>query len=496
MPTNISLFRPDDPYENLIAQIIRIERQPQDRIKAEKETQKRLKNVMTDVDSKISALHTLTKELKDTFKSPFRGRAATAPTSGAFTVSASDTSALGSHTLDVQRMASADTRISKQYTSAGTNLRSFFDTNGSQTFTIQVAKPTEADPNYLEDIQVTVNPTGATDSEILGEIRTAINTAMGDAVTAGTLATADKSVASVVNETSDTARLSLRSGKTGFENRLRFTDSANGLLAALEVTTQTQSAGTGGGAVVAVGTSETDSELNSKFVLDGLTLYRSTNSVTDALDGVTLGLKKAGEGPLEFSVTSNSEGVKSKVNDFIKKYNDLLIYIQNKSRVDGASGVRGDFAGDTTFSGLRYNIRNDVAKAVTGQPADAPTSLTDLGIKMSKEGTLELSDASKLIAAVEKDATAVENLFAGTDGFASRLQTRLEQFVGVNGIVSGRQKSLDDRLTRTDKRIKDWDTRLKQREDQLRAQFATLQESTTMMRGQQQYLNSFLYGGY
>lgn len=493
---NISLYRPDDPYEMLISQMIRIERQPQDRIKAERDNQDRLKNVMSDVDSKLSALHTLVKQFTDTFNSPFQARTANAAADSPFGVTASDSAALGSHTLQILRLASADTRISKQFSTSGTELFDFFRRRGAQTFSIEIPQPTDADPNNVASISVTVDPTGTTDDEILAEIRTAIADAMSDAVTDGTIDAADKAVASVVNETSDTARLSLRSGNTGYDNRLQFTDSRHGLLALLEVTTETAASGTAGGAVVAVGTSETDSELNSTFVLDGLTLYRGTNNVTDALDGITLDLKKAGGDPAEFSVTSDAESIKGMVNDFIKKYNDLLTYIQNKSKVDGTTGVRGDFAGDGTFSGLRYSLRDDISRAVTGQPADAPTALTDLGIKTNKDGTLELSDATKLIAAVEKDAGAVESLFAGDDGVATRLKTRIDQFVGIDGIVDNRKESIDTRLKRLDDQIKDWDDRLAQRESQLRAQFAKMQETIALLQGQQANLNGFFYGGY
>lgn len=487
----VSLFRSSDPYEILISQMIEIERQPQYALQDERKNQDRLKKVMSDADSKISALHKLVKEFRDLFNSPFRGRGASVPQNASFSVSASDKAAYGAHTLDVQRLASADTRVSKQYTAGGNTLSSVFS-GGPQTFTIQIAKPTADDPDHLEDISVTVDPQGTTDAEILKEISQAINQAMDEAVNAGTISNADRAIASVVNETSDTARLSLRSGKTGYENRLRFVDSDGGLLAALEVDRTTLHTGTGGGATVEVGTSEIDSALNSKFVLDGLTLYRSTNKVTDALDGLTLDLKKAGEGPYEFSIAADAEGIKNKVNDFIKKYNDLLIYIGAKSEVDADAGIRGDFAGDAAFRSLRYNMRNAVSQAVSGQNADAPKALTDLGIEIAKDGTLTLKDEKKLLDAVTKDASAVERLFAHDDGIATRLLDQLGQFVGTSGIINSRKKSIDTRLKRLDDRIKSWDAQLLQRESQLRSQYAKMQEVIASLQGQHQSLSSIL----
>ena len=113
---------------------------------------------------------------------------------------------------------------------------------------------------------------------------TAINDAMQAAVTDGTLGREDVASASLVRETSDTARLTLRSGGTGFDNRLTFTDSADGLLGLLELDSAALAdpEGAGGGQITAVGTDDQSSALNARFTLDGLTLYRSSNEVSDA----------------------------------------------------------------------------------------------------------------------------------------------------------------------------------------------------------------------
>ncbi|MEX0601078.1 MAG: flagellar filament capping protein FliD, partial [Rhodothermales bacterium] len=133
--------------------------------------------------------------------------------------------------------------------------------------------------------------------------------------------------------------------------------------------------GTGGGQVTAVGTSETDSELNSKFVLDGLTLYRDANSVSDALTDVTINLTEAGLGSKDFSIAADKDSIKGEIEGLIKKYNTVMTHLEGKMKVDGDAGIRGDLAGDSTFRGLRFGLRNDMAEMVSGQPADGPSFL-------------------------------------------------------------------------------------------------------------------------
>jgi len=484
----------DDPYEILISQMIQLESQPKFVLETRRTEADRFKAVLTDFDSKLSALHTLTKSFTDLFSNPFEGRTVSGvdETDG-FSVSVTDQAAYGTHSLQIQRLASTDSRVSKQFTSAGSDLVNFFSTNGSQTFSIDVASPTTGDPSNRETISVTIDPVGTDDESILKEISTAIDAAMDAAVTAGTIKSTERASSSTVNETSTTARLSLRSGQTGFTNRLTFTDSGNGLLSLLEVNSASVVSGTNGGQITAIGTSETDSALNSKFILDGLTLYRDSNAVSDALEGITLSLSETATTATDFTVEPDASGIEDEVKDFIEKYNDVLSYISGKANVDASTGTRGDFAGDSTISGLRFGMRTDMALQVTGQPSGAPSYLSDLGIEINTDGTLELKDSDALIAAVRSDAGSVQSLFAGADGIATRLTNRLDSFLGINGIIDVRQDALDDRITRLDDQIGRWDSRMAIRENQLRQQFARLQQVIAAFQGQQQLLNSFFY---
>jgi flagellar hook-associated protein 2 len=493
MATNpVSLFRPDDPYEMLIANMVAVERGPQTRLKSQRNDLERMKGVMTDANSKLSALHTVLKTLTDEVSNPFTARSVNVGETTAFTATATDTAAYGSHTLKIERLARTDSRISSQHTAAGTSLRTFFDANGgTQTFTVRVASPTDADPDNRVDVSVIVAPEGDTDKEILGEIATAINDAMNEAVADGTIESSETAQAALINETSTTSRLSLRSGQTGYTNRLEFVDSAAGLLSALELTNNAVASGTGGGQITAVGTSETNSELNSKFVLDGLTLYRSSNTVSDAIDGLTLELKQVTAEAADFSVEVGSESIKKDIESFIAKYNDILKYIATKTNIDPEAKTRGDLANDHTFSGLRFSMRNDVARQVSGQPAGGPSYLSDLGITIGTDGTLSLTNASKLESALRNDGAAVQNLFAGPDGIAQRLTTRIENLVGTSGVINARKTSMDQTLKRLDTQIANWDDRLSQRENQLRQQFAKLQEAVTLLQSQQQSFLSY-----
>lgn len=485
MASNLTtIYNSGSLYEQLISQVIAVESQPRLTLRAEQTEQSVYKGVLSDFSSRVSTLNTLLDKLRDPLQTPFTGKAATVGTGAGFSASAGDGAATGTHEIRVDRMARADARLSTQLASAGTALSDAFGGSAS-TFTVHIAQP-EGDPVALE---VSYAPaTGATDHEVLDGLVAAVNAAAEAARAAGRLAEGTGVSASVVHETSGTSRLSLRGLATGYANRLTF-DDPDGLLAALEVDRTAARTGTGGGAVYAVGSGPEDSALSAAFTLDGLTLYRDTNAVDDALDGVTLTLSSVTEAAEPLTIGSDVKGMRSQVDAFIKSYNGLVSFLSTKSAVDPEAGTRGTFAGDAAIRGLRYGMRSDLARGVTG--AGAFGDLAALGITANRDGTLTLSDATTLENALASSPEAVGALFAGDDGLAARLSSRLEGLLGSNGTIEQRKKGVDARIDRIDAQIARWDSRLTRREETLRAQFAQLEQIMAQATAQQSTLTSF-----
>lgn len=498
-----SIFRQNNRYESLISQIVAYESIPQQRLEKRLDDQQELKDIIGKTDSKLSALDTaITSFSADASSSPFDALTANVGDTEAFTASASDSASVGSHTLEVEQLAKTDTRISKQYQSDGTALPEWFNKapqkNQVQKFDITVAHPTDADPDNRETISVAIDPaniTGSTSEEVLKEIKTAIDTAMNDAVDAGTITAEEKANVSLVNESSGTVRLSVRAADTGYGNRIAFNETQGSLLKELELGQGQMASDTGGGQVYAVGTSQTDSELSSKFILDGVTMYRDSNTVTDALEGVTLNLQQAGGPEASFSIEADSESIVGEIEKFIEKFNDVQDFISNKTNVDEETKTRGPLADDYSIRNLKYQLQDDATQKVDGQPADAPSYLSDIGITIDSEGKLSLEDEDALIQAIENNKDDVKTLFNGADGVATRMKNRLGGYLGVDGLMDAREDGVDAKIDRLNDRIDDWDDRLAQREQQLREQFAQVQETISRFQGQQNFLANFGGGG-
>ncbi len=512
MPNLSQIAASGSPYEQLIRQVINVESQPRLKLRAEQTEQTVFKAILSDFNSSASALDTVLDKLRDPFRSPFSARAATAPEGAGFTATASRDAAPGQHEIRIDRLARADARLSKQLQDGGTEIASLFvkpadpgepPSGGGvfggpydpgrpatpastieRAFTIRVAQP-EGEAVALE-VRFTPSSTTATDDEVVAGLAGAINEATAAARADGRLAKGTGASASVVRETSGTSRLSLRGEATGYGQRLSFED-PDGVLAALQVDRTEVRSGTGGGAVYAVGTGPQDSELSAAFTLDGLSVYRDTNTVTDALDGVTLSLTKVTAEASALDLGADVKGMRAEVESFIEAYNGLNGFLTAKTKVDADSGTRGALAGDSAMRGLRLGLRTDLARSA------GDLSFADLGITTARDGTLSLSDGAKLDQALAASPDAVGALFSADGGVADRLRDRIDGLLGSSGTIAQRKKSADDRISRLDSQIKRWDTRLDRREDLLRNQFARLQEVSIRAQSQQNSLASMFY---
>jgi len=467
--------------ERLIQTILQIEAQPRFDLE-DKKSRVNIKNaVLSDLDSMLSKLHSLSERLNDQFTDHFNSKAATTSDKSLFTASATTTALAGNHDIFIERVASSDTRVSKQFDKTALDLRTFFDTNGSQTFQIDVAHPTSTDSTNRVTISVTVNSSGATNDDVMNDIALAINDAMDSAVTAGTIDADEKVVASVVHEEDGKSRMTFKSQQSGFTYRMNMTDSANSLLTTLDINNSVASTGTAGGYITDVGTSASDSSLNAKLQVDGLTFYRDSNSISDIISGVTITVKNVTPSTETLTVTVDKDTVKKEIEDYLNAFNDVLKFIRSKTQVEPSTNTRGVLASDSTYRGLMSSLRGIMSGFVSSVDSGNPEALFEIGITAGSDGTLSITDSDKFDDMLTSGSDKISDLFRSSNGIAAQVETLLEEYVKVGGIIDNSKDVLDDRVRSLDTRIKRFDDRLFRREEQLREQFAQMQKLSQMI---------------
>jgi len=450
------------------------------------------KKALTTLYSKLSALKSTSQSLSMTTSDAFNSKKSVSSDAEKFTTSATSLAEVGTHSLMVERLATSDTRVTKQYTDTDTSFSGF---TTDQTFSIEVAHPTDADPDNRVAIDVTITSDvfSQTDDDVLAAISDAINDAIGSAIIAGTITNNEGVQSAIVSEQTGVSRLVLRSKLSGYDYRIDFTDSADSLLSAMELNAAVQSSGASGGYMTEVGTSANTSELNSKFTLDGLTFYRNSNSVNDALNGVTLTFLDTFSTTENVTVQADVEAVKEEVRGFLDSYNDLLDCVRNNTVVNSETGTAGLLSNDSRYMDMRNELRSLVNEPVSGVSNTDYTNLFDIGIEANETGSLSIVDSNLFSDALQANTTNVSDIFlTESTGLLDKLIDYVDQYVGSDGLILDSKSSIDEQASYLDDRIDKMEDYLYEKEKQLRKEFTSLQQAMSILSAQSTTLLQYL----
>ncbi|HED10444.1 MAG TPA: hypothetical protein ENJ10_07130, partial [Caldithrix abyssi] len=112
-----SLFANQGSVQYLVDQFMRFEQEPLQILTGKKSKLNSTNQLLSDLDSKLSALQARTKRMTDTFTDYFAARTALSSNTDVLNASATSAAKVGTHSITVDRLASADTRVSQQYDS-------------------------------------------------------------------------------------------------------------------------------------------------------------------------------------------------------------------------------------------------------------------------------------------------------------------------------------------------------------------------------------------
>jgi flagellar hook-associated protein 2 len=278
-----------------------------------------------------------------------------------------------------------------------------YDSN-SNTFTLNNAKPAQT---------VTIDPANNT----LSGVRDAIN-----AANIGVSAT-------IINDGASN-RLVMTSKDTGASSSIKISvsDSDGNDLDASGLSQlafdPTAAAGTG------KNMAEVQSGQDAKLKIDGIDISKPSNTITDAIEGVTLNLLKSNTGsPTTLTVGRDVAGVKASVEAFVKAYNNVSQTLASLSAYNAGTKTGAALQGDSTTLSIQSRIRATLSAAVGGGAAGSGlSSLSDIGVAFQKDGTLAL-DSTKLQAALDNDFDGIAGLFAAQ----GKSSDSLVSYVGSTG---------------------------------------------------------------
>lgn len=308
-----------------------------------------LKQLNTTLATLTSASEALTNRDLGTGRSTTTGDATIA------TATATSTANLGNYDISVTRLASNLTRASRSFSAATEPILA----GGSTTATFELRKG-----NDTEGVSITIDSTNNT----LAGLRDAINSKNAGV----TAAIVD------VNGDGTNQQLVLTSKETGASGRVELVETtATGTLTDLNLRAINPPDGN-------------TANLDASFTVNGLPLTRSSNSVEDAVTGVTLNFKKVGSASIG---VIQSTDIETKLRGFVTAYNAIQDFVANQYKKDTSDRPTGVLAGDSTLRGVQQQLRESI-RAVSSSNGGEFSSLAQIGISTNDDGKLSFDSTT------------------------------------------------------------------------------------------------------
>lgn len=434
-------------------------------------------NSQIDKFYRYNADKTFDSSFKDTADKLLNARKVTSSDESFVKASASNTAVVGNTSIRVNQLASNDVFVGKQnYVATDAGIAS-----GEVTYNIQVLnkdykEATDPIENKYKNISVKVGFDGTESNETaMKKISNAFN------------AKSDLNFnVAYVKDTSLTGRLSITSKNTGEDNKLDLSfftapestnPGVNSLLGLDNINADRTSINTDN--TQAKFKVANASDLNSKLNINGIDITRSSNSINDLLPGVTLNLLKvhsSTDKEVNLSTEMDPKAVTNNIEQIISAYNDIVKQLGSDKTM---------LRSDSSVNNLKSQFRNIVSTFIepaANTPNDeetlktTPRSITDLGYKANKDGTLSMADPSKLEAILKADG-GVERLshfLNSENGFTSKLKDIAKNFGDNDSILDSRRDSIDKQLEANRKKTDKLEGRIDNAANNLRKEYTQL----------------------
>ncbi len=225
---------------------------------------------------------------------------------------------------------------------------------------------------------------------------------------------------------------------------------------------------------------------NASLTIDGATVERATNEVSDLVPGVKLSL--TAPGTTTISSSRPTTALTSAVKDFVETYNQVLAVVKEET-----DPINGELRADPAAKTLLRSLQSLTSKVLLpNAAAGTAASLSAIGVRtVAKTGMLEV-DETALTAALKNAPDAVEQMFAyspvGNTGLyqaMASIKNASSSTVYGLGASTTRYRQAQSDLTRKQDTIKDQADRATTR---LTQQFASMNARVSAYKATQSFM--------
>lgn len=415
-----------------------------------------------------SALTTLQTASAKLAKTDTWNSTSVSSTNTAFSAISTSSANVGDVTINVSKIAKGQVLTTAPGT-IDSNTKQLGGTTGSNSRTITITQA-GADSKPL-------TVTLADGDTSLNGIAKAINAANGNVS------------ASVVKADNGDYRLMLTSKTTGTDSDMTVTvagdDTLNAVIGSAALNVQVKSQ-------------------NAVIDVNGIQIVRQSNTITDALPGVTLTLKAPSTADETLTIARSTDDNKKAITEWVNAYNSLQSTIAALTKYEppavGAtaqSSNNGVLMGDSTIRGVQSDLRALLTNVQSGSYAImAQLGITQDPVKGADGaiGNLKIDD-KKLTKILTDDPAGVQAYFVGDGkktGFATQMNNTLTDMlstsIGKEGVIQNAKDGINATLKSIGKRYDAMELTIEATMARYKKQFNDLDKLVTKFNGTATYL--------
>ncbi len=443
--------------QKIVSQQVALESKPLEKLESRDTSLKSEISTWGGIKSQLSALQDASQKLMGL--SSWNTRALKSSNDDAVTGTAAEGATVGSFAIEVTRLAQAQsTRMASSIPAT--------DTFSAGRLDISLGDGSSFGSAISVDIS---------DGDSLSAIASKINS------------TANAGVTATVIKTSETEQqLVMRSNSTGEAMGFKVQAFDGGGAAITN--------GTGLGAlayndgVSTGGMTLTQAGMDATATIEGIAVTSASNTLTDAVPGLTLNLQQVGTSTV--TVSNDTKPAKDAIDGFVKAYNTIVSNLSNLTKYDAGTKTAGSLQGDATAVGLLNTLTNMVG--ATGPAGTSYSRLSDVGLELQRDGTLS-TNTTKLTAALANPAD-LKTFFSdvgttSTDtGMARRFYDYAFGATGIDGLLTSRSNALQQAVSRNQTDMERMQARIDRTEDRLYKTYGALDGKMASLNAMNSYV--------
>ncbi len=232
--------------------------------------------------------------------------------------------------------------------------------------------------------------------------------------------------------------------------------------------------------------------------INGVAITRSTNAISDAVDGITFnlyattgststvnGVSTTTYTPGRVDLTRDTSGITAKVEALVKAYNDfeenLKILGDRESEVEEFGG---SLANDSFLRSVRSQVRS-LLTSTSSSPGTVVKAARDLGLSFDRAGVLQL-DKDKLTSRLNDNFAEVAQMFTANannqsvystadGGVAGDAVKKLDAMMRSTGAIALQTTSAKDQIKRHQGDLEKLEDQMKKLLERYLQQFASME---------------------